>query len=275
MKTNTIQAFNPALSLLILEGVYAKQGDLLRMTFFDLLHRNILDVSKKPYEVRKGGDIRTMHYVSLTDFGRHYTPERHEAPFFKLFTSSYYLTFLFQHVIKVARQRAGTTSQYRDKIFLLPDAKPLYSQNLWQRIFGGFSLTAAGEGARTMLEQAISEVSQTVSSAPDELGITREILINLGAHALLIDTLNFEQLDVTDPLYARSQHKFDGDHSSGNGCSGGVEYWSSLTGAFDHGGHGGDGHGGDSGGDSGCGGGDSGCGGGCSGCGGGCGGCGS
>jgi hypothetical protein len=268
-KTSTIQALNPTLSLLILKGMYAKQGDLLRITFFDLLHRDILYIKEKSSLSEKAVDARILQYVGLTDIGRRYSPAPHEAPFFNLFVSNHSLLFLFQQVVKAARKKAGTISQYRAKIALLPEAKPLIDQGFWQKIFGGFSLTAAGERARAQLAQALDEVAPALKhDTPDAPHLTSQILAAIGVHALLIDTLDFEQLGMADSLYAKSQQNFERDASGGSGCSGDVGYWYSMSGTFDDGGDGHDGGGG-------CGGGDGGCGGGCSGCGGGCGGCGS
>jgi hypothetical protein len=276
-KTTKLKLYSPPVALLILKGKSATQGELLRLTFFDLVYRNLLRI-----EERKNGTIGTendapMHYISLTDAGKHYQPKTWEGPFFAPFAIDHDYELLFTAMLKIVRGKIEYPAHYRQLLAIQGGFSDQFYQTWWQQIFGGFRLTVQGEATQKALLEELQEIrAQLKRDDTQDRNISSEILQNLGIQALLIEGLDFSLLPTDHPLKSMQANGFSNNYdvmtNACGGCSGGVEYWGSMSGAFDHMGHG---HDGDSGcgGDSGCSSGDSGCGGsGCSGCGGGCGG---
>jgi hypothetical protein len=288
---NTLLNFSPATTLLILKGPQATMAELLKLTFFDLVHRNILEVTEEEIVNRKPSKPELVVFVKLGPAGKTYAPTTHENLFLQFFNEHPGAKMLFQTLVKLARRNAVSHRKLYRNIIRQPTAATQFRESWYHWIFGDFSLSDQGIATREALQREIAQVKHNIQQSqsidPQAVG---SMVQTLGAYLLLIPGIDLAAYQLSKHEFGKTFADLDKQMPSkvdaGGGCSTG-DSWSSMSATFDNGGCGGHGHhgghdgghdgghgcGGDigGGGDSGCGGG--GCGGG--GCGGGCGGCGS
>lgn len=289
-KTVTLETFNPAVALLILKGSETPLSEMLKVTFFDLLHRKILEVTKEEYKPKGVETPTELQFVRIGTAGHGYKPLPHEEVFMSYLKTEPTGKLLFQTLVKLAYKLSGGAKSYRRQIIRHGGAAAHFREGFLHRLLGGFDLSDLGIQSRDRLQSEVANLRRVLDDNrerdPDEVA---KLLQSLGAIALMIPGFDFAEFPAEPNEMAKTfaQQNDSGYTAISSGC-GGFDSWNSMSSTFDahgsgHGhGHGGghdgghgDGHG--CSGDSGCGGGDSGCsGGGCGGggCGGGCGGCG-
>ncbi len=264
----------PAEALLLTEGKACSVKRYLKCTFMDLLLKQVLKaVDYRTANPAAGEDEKVIgpgkNYYS-------YQPRPHEDVLLSLYdgAAGKYAQefFYFAQLVKVAYKKAGP--HYRYQLSVLEHSNPAwFSRSFWQRLTGGFSLTAEGKQVRNelLLEIAAAEavLKEYIITAPEK---AKDLLQRIKGNVFLMTNIDLAALNAIDKDLLAAMNKKDhtasdmayaGGCSSGTGCSG-CSAWDSYD---DYSGSWDSSCSGDSGGDGG-----SGCssdgGSGCSGCGG-------
>ncbi len=277
-----LSTYSPAEAQVLMHGQEARLKDLLKVTFMDLLLKQVLKTIIVERQPNPKDAVATFKYVVV---GRNfYTHQRlpHEEVFLSPFLADASAQILFQNLVKVGYQKAANSTYFQNQIIKSSAMQPLFYKDFFQRIFknqSGYTQTHQGTIAYsqlkeefTLLEETLPQLIQT--DKEQALSICRKIKGNL----FLLTTIDFELLKEIDTelladLHTYSNQKPNRDSDLSGGCSGGG--YSGCSSAWNSFGDCSDSFDSSCGGDSGCGGdGGSGCGGdsggsGCSGCGGG------
>ena len=248
-----ISTLLPAESVLIIEGKNSSINELLKITFMDLLLKQVLEIQIISKQAHSREKIRHYKYIIRGQNFSKYKFAKHELVFLNPYFTSSSIKILFQHLIRMGFQNAVSEKHY---IKLIKDSKKLekyFKENYLQFFFGGFSMSSKGIEIRTKLKLELElleiEILTLINNGDEN---TFKSVTELGGNILLLKTIDFALIKQFDEeILAEINRKYSSDGSSGcYGCS----VWSSGCTSS----------GCSSSGCSGCGGG------GCGGCGGGC-----
>ena len=253
-----LSELTPAEILILIDDDVTHQ-ELLKITFIDLLFKNVLKTKDVTRKLPRRNEYRTYIYIEMGSKYDTYNSLNHERIFLSSFGKDYPIKILFKNLVKISYQKSKQLSLLKYDILKTPNLKNAFSRNFFQKLFYKYSFTEYGNELRGKINKEIRELNREFSSLNN---IENQKALNLikviGGSIFLLDNIDYSLLNQIDMSLANEiNYKESGDSSSG--CSSNFDDFSSNF-------------------DSGCssdsgGGGDSGCGSGCSGCGG-CGGCG-
>lgn len=244
--------------ILILTKENVTQQELLKITFIDLLFKQVLKVVEVERQPHIKQDIRIYKYVGIGQNYKNYDSLNHERLFLSSFGTDDTLEILFRNLVKIGYQKSKSLSDLKNDIIKTPTLKKCFSQNIFQRIFYGYSFTEYGTELKRKVKDEIQNLGNELSivnSIENEKAI--ELIKVIGANIFILINVDYELLQQIDKDLGIEINK-NNSIDNGSGCSGCGWSFDDYSSSFD----------------SGCSS-DSGCGGdsGCSGCGG-CGGCG-
>jgi hypothetical protein len=232
--------------------------ELLKITFIDLLLKQVLktfEVERQPHIKQ---EVRIYKYIGIGQDFKNYNSKNHEKFFLSTFEKDITIEMLFRNLVKIGYQKSRTLSGFKNELIKTPTLKRCFSQNILQRIFYGYSYTEYGKELKRKIEKEIQNLNSELSVLNNiENQKAMELIKVIGGNIFLLDNINYELLDQIDSDLATEMNRKE-PNTDGTGCSGCGWSFDNYSSDFD----------------SGCSS-DSGCGGdsGCSGCGG-CGGCG-
>lgn len=244
--------------LLVLTKEGVTHRELLKITFIDLLFKQVLktyEVERQPHPRDK---ISVYRYLGIGKNFKVYSSQNHERVFLSAFAADDSIEILFGNLVKMAYQKSKKLSDYKEDIIKTPTLKKCFSQNIFQRLFYGYSITEYGKELRQEVKEEIQKEGNAladISSVESKKAI--ELINIIGANIFLLVNLDYELLSQIDENLGTIINQVSTSDSSGGCTSWSFDDYSS---SFDSScsGHSG------CGGHSGC----SGCGSGCSGCGG-------
>jgi hypothetical protein len=242
--------------VLILTKENVTLQEILKLTFLDLLFKQVLKTFEIQRQPHINDKIRTYKYVGIGQNYKNYNSLNHERLFLSTFGKDDDFEILFRNLVKICYQKTRTLSDLKNDIINTPNLKKCFSQNIFQRIFYGYSFTDYGTELKRKVQQEIQNLGNEFSNINDiENQKVIEIIKIIGANIFILINLDYELLQQIDKdlgIEINKNYSIDG----GSGCSGCGSSFDDYSSSFDSG----------CGGDSGCG--SSGCGG-CGGCGGG------
>lgn len=245
----------PAETLLLLEDKKADIKELLKITFMDLLLKQVLEITTVAKQSSSSRDrVRYYKYIKRGKNFSKYRPLDHEIVYLSPYLKSSSIKILFQHLIKMGFQNAKTETHYILSVRNSPSINSHFTKNFFQALFGGFSLSHEGLELRSKITLEIRQLENDLPSIIDtDSNKALEILNLIGGNIFLLKCIDFSILKQIDSEILAEMNRRSRD-VNGGGCFGCGSWDSGCTS-----------------GNSGCG--SSGCSG-CSGCGGGgCGGC--
>ncbi|HNR19355.1 MAG TPA: hypothetical protein PKN75_12065 [Bacteroidia bacterium] len=258
-----LSKFSPAESVLILQDRNSNIKELLKVTFMDLLLKQVVRTFDVQRQTSRREGVRIYKYVEAGKNFLSYEPLPHEIPVLAPFQKSNSVQILFRHIVKMSYQNSKSETAYRKILLDSPNLDRCFSKNIYQSLFGGFSVTADGQELRKKVRDEIETLEKTLpgyisSNHQKALDILKEIKGNI----FLLTNIQFDLLQQLDRELISEMNRYDRDDGRG-GCSGSWGGFGDYSHTFDSScsGHSGGG------GCSSCG---SGCSSGCSGCGGGC-----
>lgn len=241
--------------VLILTKENVTHQEILKITFIDLLFKQVLKTFEVQRQAHIREEVRTYKYVGIGQNYKKYNSLNHERLFLSTFGTDDNFEILFRNLVKISYQKSQTLSDLKNDIIKTPNLKKCFSRNIFQRIFYGYSYTEYGTELKRKVQQEIQNLGNELSNINDIENQKAIELINvIGANIFILINVDYELLQQIDKdlgIEINKNHSIDG----GSGCSGCGSSFDDYSSSFDSG----------CGGDSGCG--SSGCGG-CGGCGG-------
>lgn len=272
---NLLNQLRPAETLLLLKGNNAPYGKLLKLTVADFFLRKILKLEqhvKKPdYKTKE----KTYQYVVAGKRLPFYQARTFEKKLLSPYYKTRHYSIQIRTLIRMLFENAEGFRTMKNRIISEGPIQNYFRQNVFTRLSGILFYTAEGKAAAKQAEAELNELDEIFRNSKENKTAAVEALRKIGAHALLLETVDEEILDELEFLSHLDIDKENKHGHSADACGGEWRLvyanWQVMS-HQDSGAGCGGGNGCSS--DSGCS--ASGCGGsGCSGCGGGCGGCGS
>ena len=249
-----LSELTPAEALILIKENVTHQ-ELLKITFIDLLFKEVLktfEVERKPHISQ---EVRVYKYVQIGGNFINYNSLNHERLFLSTFDTDNTIEILFRNLVKIGYKKSRTLSDLKNDIIKTPTLKKCFSQNVFQKIFYGYSLTKYGTELKRKVKEEIQNLGNELSSISNiENQKAIELIKIIGANIFILINIDYELLQQIDKDLGIEINK-NNSIDQGSGCSGCGWSFDDYSANFDSG----------FGLDSGCG--SSGCGG-CGGCGG-------
>ncbi len=250
-----LSKLTPAETILILKGGAPVRG-LLKATFMDLLLKEVLEIVEVAQQPDKNGKVLVYKYVARGKNFANHKPLQHERVYLSPYYQSGSIKILLTHLLKMGAENAARDGKYSYKVAESPAMNGYFTQNFFERIFGGFSISTSGLEVRRQVKAEIEKLEKELPPVFSVKAESLEITRLIGGNIILLEAIMFSSIQQLDNEIHKEIGRYSPQpgSSGGSGCAGGG--CSSGHGGHDSGGHG--------------------CSSGCSGCGGGgCGGCGS
>lgn len=197
---------------------------LMKYTFMDLLLKKVIEIKVEKRRVLEEDEngtrievIRSYDYVICgKNFGK-YTPKKHEVFFLPLFNNPKSFKILFLHFVIMAYENIDSLTSFKKAVLKSENLKGLLKANIFQKLFGWFSLTKAGkEAARDILihlNPVDDDIQELISNDQKK---ALSLLLGLGGNILLLRNLDFELMNKIDPQLWK-EHKSTIISSYGSG----------------------------------------------------------
>lgn len=156
----------PAETLLLLYGERASLKELLKVTLMDLMLKKVIQ-SVNLFRIPKGNQKpRFYKYIMIDKNFPKYQPQLHELVFLAPFYVQNDQQILFRHLIAVGFQKSKSQNHYQQLVSQTQVLQKAFSQTVFQMLFGGRTLTIAGEELK---KNAISEMLVMEEILPKQL----------------------------------------------------------------------------------------------------------
>lgn len=227
-----LSKFLPAETLLLLEEKKANIKELLKITFMDLLLKQVIEittVSKQPSSRRD--KVRSYKYVVRSKNFLNYKPLEHEIVYLSPYQKSSSLKVLFQHLIRTGFQNAKSESKYVSAVRRSPNIHFYFTKNIYQIVFGGFSITQEGTDLRNKIKKEITQLEKDFPAIIlSDKEKARQILNTIGGNIFLLKNIDFTLLKQIDSeILAEMDKKYKADDGA-SGCYGCSSWDSGCTG---------------------------------------------
>ncbi len=262
--------FTPAETLVLTNGSSATLRQLLKVTFLDLIMKQVLKTKSPTYELDAEGTNTAEKYVVPGGRFFGYPAKPHEQFLLQPFYDYPNTSLLFKYVVELSYKGTRSKGRFFAAICGSPAMEGLVTRSFFNKLFGTITITPAGREKAAELKKALQNAEErlpVLSRTNRSAALAMTAL--LGGAVLLLQADTLAGLDGLDrELLAGLEPHQPKPYDGGSGCGS----WNSVSdysGSWDSGCGSSDGNSSGCGGDSGCSsGGDSGCSG-CGGCGGG------
>jgi hypothetical protein len=194
LQTLHLGELSPAETALILFGMDAPFDDLFRLTFIDLIYRNVLDFEKISHQASPEDELRTYIYIKKGTAFENYTPLLHELIFVNPFKDQFE-KILLRTTVKIANDNVCTSGWYRNQIIKNGRLNEFIHQSFIQKILGKFSLTVQGIELKTVLTSELENLKQILQENPD---LITEVVKTLNGNLFLINDQSNDLLKEFD-----------------------------------------------------------------------------
>lgn len=202
---NHLAFLKPAETLVLQYQSKADFKELLKVTFMDLLLKQVLVVKDTLKEIKRGNrlkQVKSKYVITGKNFTK-YSPSPFEEVFLSVFIDKPQLKANLKPLIKVAYE--ASDKYYAKAIVEGSSIKDLFKTVFYQKYFGKFSLTKKGKETMLLVKKELEEVDQKIGdliqNKPNE---ALEILLKIGGNIFLLQNLEFELLRKIDSSIVNS-----------------------------------------------------------------------
>lgn len=137
---NHLSKLSPAETLLLIQGKGASLKELLKVTFMDLILKQVLRTSEAEKQVNANANELVVRYVEIDNHFSTYRPLLHENNFLSPFQRSHSIKILFRHMVKMGYQNAVSLNNFRNILITSPALHGCFTQNLYKPFSAGLIL---------------------------------------------------------------------------------------------------------------------------------------
>ncbi len=226
---NKLTTLLPAQSLLVLEGKQASFKELLKLTFIDLLLKQVLELRTVEQQPHPNDPVRYYKYISAGKNFNSYRPVDHEYIYLAAFKESDSIEILFQNLIRMGVENAQNAKMYRLSISQSPNLQRYCSQNFVQSIIDSFSITDLGRQLRADLQSEITALERDfpvlIENQPEK---AKQWVNELGGAVFLLKNIDVSVLARIDSDILAELNKQYQDNDNGIACFG-CSVWDSSS----------------------------------------------
>lgn len=236
-----LSALSPAETLLVLRDKNASIKEILKVTFMDLLLKQVLRTFEAQGQPSKKDAVGIYKYVEAGKNFVTYKPLQHENIFLAPFKKSASVQILFRNMVKMGYQNAKSQYNIHNMLRRSPNLDRCFSRSIIQSLTGGFSLTEDGKKLRKQLENERAQLeTQLPPLIVNDHQKALDILKVIKGNIFLLSNIELDSLKQIDKellaeMNKRDYHNdddsfldsfdfysdsFDSGCGGGSGCSG-------------------------------------------------------
>lgn len=151
--------------------------DLLKVTLFDLIIRDILAIDEEIIAASGAAASRELLFVIPGNNFPSYMPISHESVFITSMKNDNDGRIVLQRLSKMVYWEGEDDSDYIEKIISQPRMHGFFTKSIWQYIFGGFKLSQSGKKMKAEIEKEIDVLEDLLSKYLLEYDIRSEKIV--------------------------------------------------------------------------------------------------
>jgi hypothetical protein len=159
-----LKSLKPAQNYLILKSDEMDVKIIFKLTLIDLIMSKVIRINEIDEQFESGGVLKRIKYCELCrgEKFENYTPADFEMPFLEIFhTFSHASISLNQFIPIVARRIKKPKVFIRSMVHQNP-IRNIFEQNIFQRMFGRYSLSEFGEKYKIKLVKEVDRINDQV-----------------------------------------------------------------------------------------------------------------
>lgn len=217
-----LSKFSPAETLLVLQDKNTSIKELLKVTFMDLLLKQVVRTVEVQRQASSRDTVRIYKYVEIGKNFFTYRPLPHENIFLAPFQKGESSQILFRHIVKMGYQNAKSECHFHNIVRQSPNLRGCFRRNLFQSIFGGFKVTLSGLELRNKVQIEIAQLEVQlphliINNHQEALNILKVIKGNI----FLLTNIEFDLIKQLDKEFLVEMNKGIGNNNDGvcYGCT--------------------------------------------------------
>ncbi len=211
-----LSKYTPAETLLLTKGSKVLLKDHLKYTLMDLLLKRVLVSTRKVYQPDPRSKATKMTYISVGPLFKTYVPLFHEQVFTAPFVNGK-RSIQFKFIVKMAYEQAIKYSDYDDAILQSASINRLVKKNIFQRVFGGFSLTSEGHEIKELLKKELQVLNKDLPLLMEkDQKKALDLFLAIKGNIFLLENIDFQLLRSFDKEVAYLQKELSENYVGGN-----------------------------------------------------------
>lgn len=214
----------------ILTNEKATHREYLKITFIDLLFKQVLKTFEVERQINNSDKVRIYTYVTSGPNFKNYHFKNHEKFFLDTFAQDDSIEILFRNLVKIGYQKSRSLSHLKNELINIPTLKKCFSQNIFQKIVNSYHITEYGKELKRKVEKEIQSLNSKYSSLNTIDHQEAIALIKvIGGNIFLLENISYDLLDKIDSDLAKQMNKkeTDSDYSGCSGCGWNFDNYSS------------------------------------------------
>lgn len=195
-----LQHLTPAETCLLTKTSSTKLKELMKLTFFDLLLKQVITSKQEKKVSGRKRYVRTVNYLIKGKNFDTYQPLPHEKVFMDAFSENPDLKVLLKHLVKMAYENTKGPYKYiYQGIRETPYIKGFFKSGFFNNVFARVRLNDEGLNVQTDLLKALDELDNTL---PDLIQNDKEkalkALLAIKGNIFLLNRIDFKDMKGFD-----------------------------------------------------------------------------
>jgi hypothetical protein len=211
-----LSTLSPAQTLILLEGKDANLRDLLKVTLMDLFLKQVLQTTEIANTSHAGSETFSNTYIIRGNNFLTYNALAQEEIFLSVFRHTENAQFLFNTLVKLGYEKAGSVGHYSKIILRNSSIRPYFVEGIERFFKGKFSLTPWGIKLVRELKAEINELETTLPKLLEtDQAKALEVLKVIKGNIFLVKGLDFKMMkEIENQVVAESSNAFSASDSS-------------------------------------------------------------
>jgi hypothetical protein len=206
----SLSKLSPAETLVLLEGKEVKLRDLLKVTLMDLFLKQVLQTTEIANTSHAGSEPFSNTYIIRGNNFLAYNALAHEEIFLSVFRHAENAQFLFNTIVKLGYEKAGSADRYSKMILRNVSIRTYFVEGIERFFKGKFSLTPKGMEFAQELKAEINELAVTLPTLMEtDRAKALEVLKIIKGNIFLVKGLDFKMMkEIENQVVAESSKTY-------------------------------------------------------------------
>lgn len=168
-----LERVKPAQNYLILNSVEMDIKIIFKLTLIDLMLSKVLKIKVIEEQYETEGEIKIAKYCELSrgDNFENYVPVQFEMPFLEIFHTFSDASIALNQFIRIVARRIKRPKAFVSQLLNNSPLSNYYEQNIFQRIFGKYSVSEEGKKYKKLLVAEIDQISDLIYTSDNQKNI--------------------------------------------------------------------------------------------------------
>lgn len=227
-----LSELTPAENLILTKDNVSHQ-ELLKVTLIDLILKKVLKIFEVERQPHIKQPIRIYKYLAIGENFNNYQSKNHERIFLTAFAKDNTIEILFANLVKIGYQNSRTLNDFKNDILKYPTLKKCFKQNIFQKLYYGYSFTEFGLEFGIKINKEIDFLNAEISDLNNiENQKAIDLIKIISGNIFLLSNINYDLLNEIDNDLA---YQFNKTKKDGSSCSGCGNIFNDYSSSFDSG----------------------------------------